>query len=180
MVGRLVVISLLAFGASSVVLAGSVSEKTGVNAALTLAPSTADFVTAAAMSDMTEIAASRIALDRGDAAENAFAQQMIADHTKSSAALKAMVSAGKVQAPLPAELDSSAQKTIDRLQNTLGASFRSEFDSMQVDAHKNAVSLFERYAKGGDNPDLKDWAQATLPTLQHHLEMAKALASRKI
>ena len=50
---------------------------------------------------------------------------------------------------------------------------------MQVDAHKSAVSLFQRYAKGGDNTKLKDWAQKTLPTLQHHLEMADMLNKRK-
>ena len=38
-----------------------------------------------------------------------------------------------------------------------------------------AALLFERYAKGGDNPKLKDWAGKTLPHLQHHLEMAQAL-----
>ena len=47
---------------------------------------------------------------------------------------------------------------------------------MQVDAHKDAVSLFERYSKGGDNADLKSWAGKTLPALKHHLEMAQALA----
>ena len=50
---------------------------------------------------------------------------------------------------------------------------------MQVDAHKSAVSLFQRYAKGGDNAKLKDWAQKTLPTLQHHLGMADMLNKRK-
>ena len=40
-------------------------------------------------------------------------------------------------------------------------------------AHKDATSLFERYAKGGDDPKLKDWAGKTLPALQHHLEMAQ-------
>jgi putative membrane protein len=50
---------------------------------------------------------------------------------------------------------------------------------MQVDAHKSAVSLFQRYSKGGDNAKLKDWAQKTLPTLQHHLEMADMLNKRK-
>ena len=44
---------------------------------------------------------------------------------------------------------------------------------MQVSAHKDAASLFERYAKGGDDPKLKDWAGKTLPALQHHLEMAQ-------
>jgi putative membrane protein len=50
---------------------------------------------------------------------------------------------------------------------------------MQVSAHRDAVSLFERYAKGGDNADLKDWAGKTLPALQHHLEMAQGLDKAK-
>jgi putative membrane protein len=49
---------------------------------------------------------------------------------------------------------------------------------MQVSAHKDAASLFERYAKGGDNPDLTDWAGKTLPALKHHLEMAQDLSKR--
>jgi putative membrane protein len=44
-----------------------------------------------------------------------------------------------------------------------------------VSAHKDAVSLFERYAKSGDNANLKDWAGKTLRTLQHHLDMAQEL-----
>jgi putative membrane protein len=44
-----------------------------------------------------------------------------------------------------------------------------------VTAHKNAVSLFERYAKGGDSATLKSWAAKTLPDLQHHLELAQGL-----
>jgi hypothetical protein len=43
------------------------------------------------------------------------------------------------------------------------------------DAHKGAVSLFERYGKSGDNSKLKAWATQTLSTLQHHLDKAQAL-----
>ena len=50
---------------------------------------------------------------------------------------------------------------------------------MQVSAHNDAASLFERYAKGGDNPDLTDWAGKTLPALTHHLEMAQDLSKRQ-
>ena len=46
---------------------------------------------------------------------------------------------------------------------------------MQVKAHEKAVSLFEAYAAGGDNDDLKDWAEDTLPTLKEHLEEANGL-----
>jgi uncharacterized protein DUF4142 len=45
--------------------------------------------------------------------------------------------------------------------------------SYQVSAHKDAVSLFERYAKDGDSADLKDWAGKTLPTLKPHLATAQ-------
>jgi putative membrane protein len=50
---------------------------------------------------------------------------------------------------------------------------------MQLSAHKDAVSLFERYAKGGDDPKLKEWVGKTLPTLQHHLQMAQNLGKTK-
>jgi putative membrane protein len=46
---------------------------------------------------------------------------------------------------------------------------------LQVSAHKDAVSLFERYAKGGDNADLKAFAAKTLPRLKEHLKMAEDL-----
>ena len=47
--------------------------------------------------------------------------------------------------------------------------------SDQQGAHKDAVNLFERYAKGGDNADLKAWADETVPALKHHKEMADKL-----
>lgn len=49
----------------------------------------------------------------------------------------------------------------------------------EVSAHKDAVSLFERYANGGEDPKLKDWAGKTLPDLQHHLEMAQELEKNR-
>jgi putative membrane protein len=64
---------------------------------------------------------------------------------------------------------------VDKLGETKPESFASLYDPMQVSAHKDAVSLFERYAKSGDDPRLKDWAGKTLPTLRHHLEMAQAM-----
>ena len=76
---------------------------------------------------------------------------------------------------IPSALDSSHQSKVDKLGETKPESFASQYDPMQVSAHKDAVSLFERYAKGGDNADLKDWTGKTLPALKHHLEMAQDL-----
>jgi putative membrane protein len=79
------------------------------------------------------------------------------------------------QSAIPSSLDDSSQKKLDKLRDTKPEDFAGEYDPMQVSAHKDAVSLFERYSKGGDNDKLKDWAGKTLPALQHHLEMAQEL-----
>ena len=160
------------------VLAQSIGEKTGVNSALDIAPTTADFVKEVAISDIFEIDSSKLAQDKGNAPEKTFASQMVTDHTKTSTELKTLVSSGKVKADLPTALDSSHQSKLDKLKGESGKDFSSDYDSMQVNAHKDAVSLFERYAKGGDNSDLKDWAGKTLPVLKHHLEMAENLKKK--
>jgi hypothetical protein len=56
-----------------------------------------------------------------------------------------------------------------------GKDFTKEYDDMQVSAHKDAVPLFERYGRDGDNPDLKAFAGKTLPTLKKYLQMAQEL-----
>jgi putative membrane protein len=164
-----VAVALISTSAS----AQSVGEKTGVNSVLGVAPTTADFVKQAAISDMTEIEAAKIAQSKGNAEEKKFAEQMITDHTKTSTQLKGLVSGEGVE--IPRALEDSSQKKIDKLRETKLEDFASQFDPMQVSAHKDAVSLFERYAKGGDNPKLQDWAGKTLPALHHHLEMAQAM-----
>jgi putative membrane protein len=158
-------------------LAQSVGEKTGVNSTLGISPTTADFVKEAAISDMFEIQSSQLAQQQGNATEKTFAATMIKDHTRTSDELKSMVSSGEVKAELPTALDSSKQSELDRLKSLKGADFSSRYDADQLSGHKDAVSLFQRYAKGGDNPQLKDWAGKTLPTLRDHLEMAQDLSA---
>lgn len=157
------------------VFAESVTEKTGVNSVLGVAPSTADFVKEAAGSDMLEIAAARIAQQKGNTEEKKFAAQMITDHTKTSNDIQGFVRSGQVKATIPAKLDSSAQKKLDDLNSAKPDEFAATYDPMQVSAHKDAVSLFERYAKSGDNKMLQAWAETTLPTLKHHLAMAEQM-----
>jgi putative membrane protein len=159
---------------ATIASAQSIGEKTGVNSVLGIAPKTEDFVKEVAMSDMLEIEAAKIAQTKGNADEKKFAEMMIADHTKTSAELKGLVPDG-LKAALPTALDDASQKKLDKLRNAKPEDFASEYDPMQVSAHKDATSLFERYAGGGDDPKLKEWAGKTLPALQHHLQMAQDL-----
>jgi putative membrane protein len=164
----------LATTLASSAVAQSVGEKTGVNSALGVTPKTGDFVKEAAASDMLEIDAAKVAQQKGNADEKKFAEQMITDHTKTSSELKELVPSD-MKSAIPTSLDDSSQKKLDKLKNAKPEDFASEYDPMQVSAHKDAVSLFERYSKGGDDAKLKDWAGKTLPTLQHHLEMAQEM-----
>jgi putative membrane protein len=102
---------------------------------------------------------------------------MIQDHTKTSHELKAFVQNGTVKADIPTSFDYSHQKKMDALTEADGANFAGTYINDQTTAHKDAVDLFERYAKGGDNDTLKQWASQTLPTLRRHLEMAESLTN---
>jgi putative membrane protein len=108
-----------------------------VNSVPGVAPTTADFVKEAALSDMTEIATSKLAQERGDADAKAFAAQMITDHTKASDELKTLVTGG-VKADVPPGLDDAHQKKVDKLKDAKADEFTSDYASMQVSAHKDA------------------------------------------
>jgi putative membrane protein len=152
----------------------AVAVACGVFAAQAFAQtSTQDFVTKVSVSDMFEIQSSKLAVQKGNENVRAFARQMITDHTKTSSELKGMV--GKAKAKLPSGLDAEHQKMLDQLQKLAGDQFSQTYAGMQVQAHEEAVKLFESYASGGDDAQLKAWAAKTLPALKEHLQHAKAL-----
>ena len=135
--------------------------------------STQEFVTKVAVSDMFEIQSSKVASQKGNANVKAFAERMIKDHTKTSEELKGM--AGKAKAKLPTALDAEHQKKLDQLQKLTGEQFNTAYASLQVQAHEEAVKLFEAYSSGGDDAELKAWAAKTLPALKEHLQHARKL-----
>ena len=139
------------------------------------APAGQEFMQKAAMSDMLEIESSQLALKSDNAKTKQFAQRMIKDHTATSTELKALVSEGKVKGALPPALDKVHQDKIAALAKLSGPELTKAYNAMQVAAHTEAVALFERYAKSGDNAALKAFAAKHLPHLQEHLKLAQAL-----
>ena len=136
------------------------------------------FVQMAGMAGMFEVESSRIALQKSQSQQvKDFAQQMITDHTKANEQLKSVVQSAGVKAMVLQALDSKHQKMIDQLNAASGTEFDTKYIKMQLEGHKDAVSLFSKYAKTGDNNDLKSFASETLPTLQHHLQMVQSLST---
>ena len=100
---------------------------------------------------------------------------MIADHQKLDSELTNLVRTKTINVTIPNGVSDQQKSMLDKLRTLQGPDFDKEYRNDQYSGHRSAVSLFERYAKGGDNPDLKGWAQQAAPVLQHHLDMARVL-----
>jgi putative membrane protein len=140
------------------------------------APDTPDFVQQAAISDMYEVEAGKIAAAKGQSdAVKQFGQHMVEAHAQTTAELKGVVDAEKINVAFPTELDEKHQRMIE----DLSAAHESEFDKtyarQQIGAHEKAIDLFSEYADKGDDAVVKAFAAKTLPTIKQHLEAAKAL-----
>jgi putative membrane protein len=133
-----------------------------------------DFVNMAAVGGMFEVQSSELALTKSqDQAVKDFAQQMVTDHTAANERL--MTLASEQQLTVPSELDEKHQQRVDTLNNANAQNFDPVYGQFQVEAHQEAVQLFEGYSQQGDNDALKAFATETLPTLQQHFDKAKTL-----
>lgn len=140
------------------------------------APSTPNFVEKAAMSDMYEVAAGKIATEKGQSdAVKKFGQHMVEAHTQTTDELKEIVQAEKISVSLPTALDSKHQKLIDDLNAASATDFDKTYAKQQVDGHEQAVDLFSKYAEKGDNAAVKAFAQKTLPVIKQHKQEADKL-----
>ena len=134
-----------------------------------------NFMITAAEDGMAEVELGKLAQQKGSSDQvKSFGGQMVTDHTKAGDELKAL--AGNKGVTLPTS-PGKHQKDIDKLAKKSGADFDRDYARHMVDAHKKAVSLFQKTAKSGDDADVKAFAGKTLPTLQQHLEHANTLNS---
>ena len=97
-----------------------------------------------------------------------FAQMMIADHTKSSEALKTAVQQSGKSLTMPASLDATRQSQIAVLNRLDGQDFEREYMNQQMAAHRQALDLLKAYAASGDTAELRQFAQSTIPAVQKH------------
>ena len=133
-----------------------------------------DFVTKAAQAGMAEVAAGRMAEKQGQsAATKAFGKRMVTDHTKAGDELKR--AAEKSGAKMPTTMSDEQKQAGEKLAGLKGDAFDRAYAEQMVKDHEDAVALFQKESTSGSDSDLKAFAGMTLPTLQDHLRMAKAL-----
>jgi len=139
-----------------------------------LSPQDRAFVEKAAISDQFEVQAGRLAAEKGQKDEiKTLGRNMAADHGKTTDALTALAKTKSVA--LPAGLDADHKRKLDELRGLSGAAFDTAYVQGQLEAHRTAVALFDDQIKQGQDNDLKQFAQKTLPTLQQHLNHVQTL-----
>ena len=132
------------------------------------------FVEDAAMSGAAEVQLSQIAQKNATSAQvKQFADHMVQDHEKANSELQQIASAKGMQ--VPADAGSMHEKMAEKLSKVTGPDFDKQYMSGMLADHKKVVALFQKEAKSGTDPELKAYADKTLPTLQGHLQMAQSM-----
>ena len=131
------------------------------------------FIIQASIGNLQEVAIARLAAAQASSPEvKAFANKMIADHTKAEAQLMQLVQTRGFQIPREAT-DPPVEDMM--LKRETGKDFDRIYVHMMVPDHRQTVQLFEKYALTGKDPDVNAFARQTLPTLKEHLSAITAI-----
>jgi putative membrane protein len=133
------------------------------------------FALFAASSGLAEVDGARLVLKTSKNAEvRGYAEKMVKDHLRSADELRKIVAPkGLALPPAPTgrHLDMVTKLSGVRPQD-MDDAFLQRFG---VDAHKEAISLYERHVIDGKDPQLKRYAEQTLPGLREHMSAAQKL-----
>jgi len=123
---------------------------------------------------MLEVKLGELASQKGSSPEvKSFGKTMVTDHTKVNDELKAL--AQKKQLEIPGSIGAKKQQKYDSLAALSGEQFDMLYMNMMIASHEQTIGLFQTESNKGQDPELKKWADAKVPALKHHLEMAKKL-----
>jgi putative membrane protein len=99
---------------------------------------------------------------------------MVQDHTTANQQLMTILAATDMTAPT--QLDEKHRKAFEKLSKMRGAEFDRAYMREMVEDHDKTVKKFRQQATQGSNPDLKEFAQDTLPVLEQHEKMAQDIS----
>lgn len=136
-----------------------------------------DFIMKAAQGGLAEVKLGNIAKQNGgNDAVKQFGDKMVSDHSQANDQLRQLAQQKGISLP------SNPSMKDRRLSKSLAAKHGADFDKAyihdMVKDHEQDVAEFRQEAENGKDPDVKAWAQKTLPTLEQHLANAKQIASQ--
>ncbi len=134
--------------------------------------STVTFMTEATINGLMEVQASQLAQKKtNDSKVREFATKMAKDHAEANQALHAI--AAKKAVTLPPDLDGERQAKLQSLESASDAELDRTYVNQMVADHTQAVVLFEREVKDGQDAEVRAFAAERLAELRRHLDDAR-------
>jgi putative membrane protein len=136
-----------------------------------------NFLKSADEGNLQEIQLAKLAKEKASSPQvKQFAERMETDHTKNEEQLKAL--AAKEKITLPTQPNVLKRRSDDKLAKLSGEQFDKKYMSTMLNDHKKDVTAFRREVKMAQNPQVKAYAEHSLPTLESHLKEAENIAPK--
>ncbi|MCW8278616.1 DUF4142 domain-containing protein [Pseudomonas sp. PCH199] len=150
----------------------------GLSASSAFAQTPTEFINDASAKEVAEIEASRLAHQKSESKE-------VKDYT--IVVINDRTTANQRLAKIARQLDlpvAPREEVVDKAKALMpevmeGASFDEAYAASQVKTTEEAIEQLEQTAQTTDVPQIKAFAEETLPKLQNHLQMAKALQASR-
>lgn len=131
------------------------------------------FLTEAMQGDLAEVQMGELAQQKGgNDRVKEFGQTLAKDHGDHSQKLQQL--GQQMGMTLPSEPSARQKADHDRLSRLSGAQFDRAFAKHMIEDHRKDISKYQAEAK--KSGPIGDMAKQTVPTLQHHLQMAEDLS----
>jgi putative membrane protein len=140
-----------------------------------LGPVDTYFVTQTSLGTPFQVDSGRVAETRGTTeAIRSYADLMVSSHITVNHALLAILK-NKAPVPPPTLLKGAYATMVSTLQYESGQTLDTDYVRGQVNYQRGNAALYQYEIANGTDPDLKAFAQETLPKIQDHLERALKL-----
>lgn len=136
-----------------------------------------NFVAQANLGAPFQITSGRIAEEKATTSEiRDYAHLMVVTHIPVVDALDAVLQRERLTAPADTLLQSAYDAMIASLNAEKGAALDRDYVGGQVEYQKGNAALFRYEIQNGTDPNLRGFAQRTLPKIEDHLQRALNLA----
>jgi putative membrane protein len=140
-----------------------------------LGPADTYFVTQTSLGTPFQVDSGRLAETKGTTlAIRGYAELMVSSHIAVNNALSKILK-NKASVPPPTLLRAAYSTMVSTLQHETGPTLEVDYVRGQVNYQKANTALYQYEIANGTDPDLKAFAQETLPKIQDHLSRALKL-----
>lgn len=132
------------------------------------------FLQQAAEGNVAETELAEVAQERAASEDvKMLSRRIQSDHELANERLESI--AEEKDADLPDEPSEQHQQLNERLSELEGEKFDRQYLQTMIEEHKKTIQQFEQQAKTAQDPQVRQYAEQTLPALRSHLEEAQLI-----